>query len=192
MSLRTVADAAQIDPATLSRIENGKTQLTDDLAQKIAKVLHVSAGIFFSDPGLLETAMLRMRKAPLLTEEQLLVWRGPDEFEEAPEQEYLHVSIDHASRYVFALSAGDDANAPEIRPGDILLFDANRPPQFGDFVVAQRRSGKAIIGRCRPDQNAGTAGLFDVVPESRLYAEVGSKQQSLTLRGVLFEQRRRF
>lgn len=192
MSLRALADAADLDPSTLSRVENGKTQLTPEIASKLAAVLHVSTGIFFTEAGVVETAMLRMRKAPLLTKEQLLAWTGPDSFEEAPDQVYLHTPLETATRHVFALRVDNQANEPEIRPGDTLVFDARRNPQFGDFVVAQHASGLIYMGQYRSRTLVTIEGFFDIVPHNRLFPVIPSSAKDLVLRGVLFEQRRTF
>lgn len=191
MSLRSLADAADLDPATLSRVENGKTQLTPEIASKLAAVLHVSTGIFFTEAGTVETAMLRMRKAPLLNGEQLLKWSGPDSFEEGPDQVYLHTPLETASRHVFALKVENEANEPEMRPGDILVFDARREPRFGDFVVAQHTNGVLCMGLFRRISFVNDHS-FDIVPNNRLYPVVPSDGPGILLRGVLFEQRRIF
>ncbi len=191
MSLRALAEAAGLDPATLSRIENGKQNLTEDLAEKLARAMHVSRGMLFADPGILETSMFHTRKAPLLTAPQLLQWSGPDGFEESPEQTYLRTGLEVGSRHMFGYEIADEANAPEIRKGDVLLFDAKRTPRHGEFVLGQNKAGIVTIGRLRLLAHQESSSSFDIVPLDRFFPVVSpSKDHMIVIRGVRAELRR--
>lgn len=192
LSLRALARATGLEVSTLSMIETGKQNLTEEKAKRIADVLHVSVGMLFSEPGLVEMAMLRMRKLPVLTNEQLHAWTGPEDFEEADEQEYLHTAIKVGSRHMFAVRIVDRANEPALCEGDLAIFDAKRVPKAGDVVLAQNKAGQIAIGRFRPDITVDPP-TFDVVPYDRMFPEKRSgKPLLLAVRGVLAERRQFF
>ncbi|HZL29182.1 MAG TPA: helix-turn-helix transcriptional regulator [Acidobacteriaceae bacterium] len=194
LSLRSVAREAGIDSATLSRIENGTQNLTEDLAHKLGKVLYVSPGVLFADADVVEMAILNIRKAPVLTEQQLLAWEGPDNFEEAEDQSYLHTEFDSGSRYMFAIAVRDEANFPEIHFKDKLIFDAQRQPREGETIIAQAPDAGTHIGRFRLSRRrTAEEQTFDVVPYNRIGHEVtAGEQDPLKIRGVLAELRRYF
>lgn len=181
-----------MEPSTLSMIETGKANLTEEKAIRIAKVLNVSVGVLFAAPDVVEMAALRMRKLPILTEGQLLEWSGPEGFEEGDDQGYLYSPVSTGSRYMFAVQIRDQANGPKLEPGDSAIFDAKRIAKPGEIVLAQDKSGATCIGRFRPD-TTGTDPTFDVVPYDRMFPERNGLNPSLlVVRGVLAERRQYF
>ena len=176
LSLRALARATGLEVSTLSMIETGKQNLTEEKAKRIADVLHVSVGMLFSEPGLVEMAMLRMRKLPVLTNEQLHAWTGPEDFEEADEQEYLHTAIKVGSRHMFAVRIVDRANVccaretwrssmqSEFRRLAMLCWPRTKPGklQSADFARISRwihpRSMSFLMIEC--SQKSGRASHY--------------------------------
>ena len=194
LSQRQLARAAEVDVGTLSRLENGKGGYSPESIDRIAKVLSVSKGTLFAEPGVVEAAALGMREVPMLTPAELLRWPALKDEDFAERDRFLHASLTIVSSHAFALVVNDEANLPVFEVGDRLLFDAARTPKLGNFVVAQSPAGVLSIGRFRPAESPSAADpAFDVVPETRLYPVVSSIQTTgLKLRGVLAEQRRAY
>ena len=193
LSLRAVSEATGIERGNLSRLENGKAGYSHDSLERIAKVLHVSVGVLMADHEMVEGAALRMRQVPVLTLDQLADWTGPESLEFEEEQVYLHTELKRTSRFSFALRVFDNANAPQFRPGDELIFDANRQPEDGGFVVVQVDDKEFLVGRFRVLRKASHSDPAEwiVAPADRLYPPVrsGSAAPDLRLRGTLVEWR---
>ena len=191
MSIRDLAKVTGIDLGNLSKLEAGKVGYSREVIDKIAKALDVSAGVLFSDPGVVEAAALHMRQAPLLTTAQLMKWSGPDDLEAEDEQPFLYVSLDRASRYVFALKVEDDRNAPAILPDDELIFDANGNPATGMFVVAMDAEGTLHLGRLRELGKVRQDASFEIIPGDLNHCVSSRERHGLQLRGTLVELRRK-
>ena len=192
LSLRAVAEATGIERGNLSRIESGKAGYSHDSLERIAKVLHVSIGVLMSDHEMVEGAALRMRQVPVLTLAQLAEWTGPESLDFEEDQRFLHTDLQRAGRFSFALAVADGANLPMLQPGHELIFDANRQPAEGSFVVLQIGKDEFLIGRYRttrvPSQD--DPGEYLVAPMNNLYPTVRSgDRQEFRLRGTAVEAR---
>ena len=193
LSQRQLGLAANVDLSTLSRLESGKGGYSAESIDRIAKVLSVSKGVLFAEPGVVEAAALGMREVPVLSDAELLQWPKLREENLAERHRFLHASLKTVSRHSFALVVADEANAPLIQPGDQLLFDADRQPRFGSFVVAQGATEAVYIGRFRAVESEKSDPQFELVPEVRLYPVLSSRtNKTLRLRGVLAEHRRNY
>jgi transcriptional regulator with XRE-family HTH domain len=191
ISLQSLAAAAEIDPANLSRLETGKGGYSDASIRRIADVLQVSLEVLFSPSERVEMATLRVREVPVLTPEMLVAWRGPDDADYARSQRYLYVDMARASRYSFGFAMPDAAAAPVLCPGDELIFDAKKQPEKGRFVIASNQSGTVFVGRLRLLPEVDGKPAFDVVPLDNFFATGSSlADRTLELRGTLVELRR--
>jgi transcriptional regulator with XRE-family HTH domain len=179
-----------MDVGNLSRLESGKMGYSKETIERIAKVLHVSVGVLFAEPGIVEAAALRMRAVPRLTPDQLLVWRTEEEIDLGDEQVFLHAALGAISSHSFALTVRDGANAPLIVPGDVLIFDAAKHPGPGSFVAAQAPDSTVYIGKFRGDAKPSRDLKFEVVPCDHFYPVVAAgNPEGLRLRGTLAERR---
>jgi len=193
LSLEALAEAAQMNFANLSRLENGKGGYSDASIKRIADVLRVSLDVLFAPPEKVEGAALLMREAPVLNAEQLGEWRGPDSFEYPRQQRFLHVEPGRASRFSFGWTVTDEKNAPVLRPGDELVFDPNRQPMEGKYVLAQNGGGQIYLGRLRPLAEAEGKVQFEVIPLDNIDPGASTiNDPSLVLKGTLVELRRSF
>ena len=189
LSLRSLATATEIDPGNLSRLEQGQSGYSKEAIEKIAKVLHVSVGVLFAEPGMVQAAALRMREVPLLPPELLSSWRGHGSVTREEDDANLHTSLTRVSLHSFALRVTDAANLPVLGPGDELIFDPSRQPVFGSVVAAQDEPGKLYIGRLR--WSASSTEDFEVVPYDLFFPVADSRVlQKLIIRGTLVESRR--
>lgn len=192
ISQRSLSKQASVDLSTLSKLESGKGGYSPDGIERIAKVLNVSIGILFAEPGIVEAAALGMREVPILSPEQLHAWNGFGEAVYRDKQEFLHVALSVVSHNAFALVVTDDANTPEFCRGDELIFDAGRQPSEGVYVAAQGTEPSVFIGRLRflPSRKTDSQS-FVVIPTNYGYPLVESTQViGLRLRGVLAQFRK--
>jgi transcriptional regulator with XRE-family HTH domain len=194
LTLQALADAVGMTISNLSRLERGEQDTSRENVEKIAKTLGVSVSVLYSENALVEAAVLRMRKAPLLTAAQLMEWTGPDGEDFPDTHPYLYLDLERASRNVFAYRVQESANEPYLQAGDDLIFDAFKQPRWGDFVIAQDPNGRVILGRLRePQERTETGADFEIVPNDRLHPIVTAERvPGLRLRGTLVEIHRYF
>lgn len=190
LSQRALAKAANVDFGSMSRIETGVQGVGKETIERIAAALHVSLGVLYSEPEVVEAAALRMRRVRILTLKQVANWPGNLD-EEGADDRALYVDLGRVSAQCFALRIEDDANAPVLQTGDEAIFDADRIPKFGNIVVAQDLKGTVYIGRFRYNRQDSEHALFDVIPYDPLYpAGLDTRQNRLIYRGTLTEIRR--
>ena len=84
------------------------------------------------------------------------------------------------------LQMPDDSMAPEIAPGDHLLFDPTEAPRAGDIVLVLIASGDYLVRRFRPK----TAYVFEATAANEDYQAVSSTSDEAKVCAVLVEHRR--
>lgn len=180
-----------MDIGNLSKLENGKSGYGQASIERIAKMLHVSVGVLFAESDVVEAAALDQRPVPILSPEQLAMWRGPDGTDFETEPDYVHIEMDRVSRYVFGLRVGDDANVPELMPADVLIFDAKKQPRRGIIVAGQDEAGVLYLGRFRQIAPDGNTPMFEIIFRDPVYGMASSiTAKGLAIRGTLVEIRR--
>ena len=193
LSLKALATAADIDQGNLSKLERGEAGYSREALERIARVLHVSVGVLFSETSAVEAAALRMREVPVLTPKELLLWKGSGSLALSEEHRTLHADLENISRHSFAVRISEPDNSPWFEVGDELLFDAGRHPKANDIVLAQETSGRLVIGRFRPvTVEAGHEPRFDIIPLGLRVPVARGAGIKLHLRGTLTESRRYF
>lgn len=66
---------------------------------------------------------------------------------------------------VSALEVMSSAMAPEIERGDMVYFDASRPPRPGELCIARSPSGEVMVRRYREVDAEGTYTLVAASPD---------------------------
>jgi len=66
-----------------------------------------------------------------------------EEIAAAQQKGKLHSSIRRHAEGCFAVEVADNANAPELRPRDIVVIDPRAEPATGDFVYIEVRHTKS-------------------------------------------------
>lgn len=191
ISLEALAEASGVNSANLSRLETGKGGYSPEGIQRIARALSVSTEVLFSDPEKVEGAALLMREAPVLTPEQLVEWHGADTVNLSKGQASLWGDLRYFSRHVFGWKVMDGANIPYLLPGDELVFDGNKQPQLGDFVIAHDREGSVYLGRFKRLPDVDGNPMFEVLPYDNIFPGASSiTTVGLELKGTLVQFRR--
>lgn len=98
-----------------------------------------------------------------------------------------HIPADAVSSRAKALVIADDANSPELVPGDRIVLDPDETPRAGDIVLVSTASGEKMLRRYRPRAGA----VFEAVPGNGNYATLRSDEDGLTVVAVMVEFTRR-
>jgi transcriptional regulator with XRE-family HTH domain len=190
LNITQFAKLAETDVAQLSRIETGKGGYSAQGLERIAKALNVSVGTLFADGMTIDAAAIGVRRVPVLSDEQIARWSGPDNADwDLDTQEFVYMGL-NISRYVFATRILSEANAPQLMPEDVILFDPTCHPGPRDIVIGKRGDGTVTIGRFRLHETASENPMFEVVPVDAFYPPISSIYTDLRLLGVMIEQRR--
>ena len=80
----------------------------------------------------------------------------------------------------------DDSMAPEIQPGDHVLFDPTEAPRAGDVVLVKLPGGEHFVRTFRPR----TAYIFAAAPVNAAYQALDSQTDGAIVVGVMVEHRR--
>ena len=100
-----------------------------------------------------------------------------DQFNKAAKNEFL-----------FAMRMEDTSMQPELNTGDLVVVDADRAPNPGDFVVAYLTSKKQTILRKYGETNDC---LFQLLPSNDLWGTINVKTlDDVLICGVVVEFRR--
>jgi SOS-response transcriptional repressor LexA len=125
--------------ATISRLETGEMQLTQQWAERIAKALDVHLAEIFGD-----IVPARTTGLPVLGEVAAGVWREA-ELTDAPKDSPLPIGSDPAYPNVrqFALRVAGESMNRIVQDGAYIVCvswaDLGRPPRESDLVVVERR-----------------------------------------------------
>ena len=152
MTLEQMVDKVGSDTGNLSRFENGRQGISDELLARIAKALgtkvseiHAAAedrAVYNADPaGKLRT----FRDVPVVGTAQL----GDNGF-----WEELEFPVGHGDGYItypakdpqtYALRVRGDSMRPRIKSGEFIVAEPHTPPQPGDDVVVKTKSGRSMV-----------------------------------------------
>lgn len=97
----------------------------------------------------------------------------------------------------FAMKILGDSMSPDFLPGDYIIFSSKRKPKAGDYVAAVLEKPKAAPeGTFRryvvTSIDADGDDVFELHPINPVYPKLFSKQNKLTIVGVLIEHRRMY
>lgn len=98
-----------------------------------------------------------------------------------------HIPADTTSSRAKALIIGDDANSPDLLPGDRVVLDPAEAPRAGDIVLVETKAGEKMLRRYRPR----TGAVFEAVPGNENYATLRSDEDGLAVVAVMVEYTRK-
>lgn len=204
LSQEELAKAANVSQSTVAGIETGK-YTNSKHAVALAQVLGVSPGWLITGIGDLsaapseasfEMAWLvknQLRKIPLCEFDPLSTNGAGTGFDGAVIG-FVYADASTTGHGSFAIEAQDDAMAPEVRKGDLLIFNKFEwsLPAPGGYVLARIDEGIVVLRRYR-DRGVSADGKaqFELAPNNDDHASYQSLATWITFIGWLAEIRRK-
>lgn len=94
----------------------------------------------------------------------------------------------HVSKNAFGLRVIDDSMSPRIKKGDVVIIETDIQPRPGDVVLAALENGKLILRNYKELPKKA----FCLYPNRPDFATVSSLDETLSIKGVVVEQRTYF
>jgi SOS-response transcriptional repressor LexA len=181
-----LGEHADLSQSFLSKVESGKTGLSDNARMRIAGALAIAPEHLFSMGGNVTAAAMRQVTIPLLDYVQAGRWMAVRETLSDDEiRETITVNFE-CPPSSFGLKVRGDSMEPEFHEGDTVIVDPTRQPSPGRFVIATDEGGEATFKQYR-DAGINDDGrhVFALVPLNDHYATMRSDRQKLAIVGVV-------
>ena len=189
LTQRQLTEATGVDQATIARIEKGEMPLVSRHLAPLAQAL----GLDIINPLGENDEPVVLRGAIVPAWPQSIAARcAPTSGEEmeacGPVQHIM--SIKRHSKKTFAVIVEDDANAPKLCTGNVLIVDPEETPKAGSLVVAAvGEDPRAFIARFAqrlPDSDGNP--VFELIPENKLFPMIRSDQREVVILGCGVEK----
>ena len=132
---------------------------------------------------------LGVRQVPLLNNAEALGWSSASRPYDVKPEGWLYEDLS-MPECAFALRVPDDAMAPLLQLGDLLVLDPTATPAPGSVVAAATE--RAVVLRQYRQHSLGVfPATFELTPLNGLHASVSSDQGDVRVIGVAVGYRRR-
>lgn len=181
------------DAGNISRIENGKQSVPLEKIELYAKALNCSVTDLFTDKTKKDESTLPdgFSKIPCIDEKQAEVWSIiKNQLNHQEITDWIVTSSEYSSS-VFAFIVNNERMYPEIKIGDVLIFDSELQPDAGDVVLSLVGNlNEIILSRFQKrgiDQNGQR---FELQPANENFETIQSWLYQVEIIGVMVEHRR--
>jgi SOS-response transcriptional repressor LexA len=188
----TAANLARLcglDPSFISKLEAGRTNVSQENLVKITGHLGISLDVLYGRKELVDV-LADYRTIPLLDAVQAGQWRTVDA---STRDEWIKEVISVNMEYppsTFATRIAGDSMEPRMKAGDVVVVDVTMQPRPGDIVVATNEDGEATIKQYRSlGKNERGLDVFELLPANPLYAPIRSDRENIAIVGVVREHR---
>lgn len=194
LTLEDMVDRVGSDTGNLSRIENNKQGVTEEMLKKIAHALGCSVSDLYAGiegSANVVPAPLGTRKIPLISYVQAgHMTEAVDSYTMGGASEWMLTDLE-LSQNAFALRIKGTSMMPEFREGDAVIIDPSVAPMPGDYVVAKNGENEATFKKYRP-RGLNDAGqqVFELVPLNDDYPSIRSDLTHVDIIGTMVEHRR--
>ncbi len=135
MSLRVVAEKADVTPGHIAYIEKDERKPTLGIAMNILIALNVDMDEFLHETGY-SLPKAEPPRVPLVSWETANKWHEiQDVFETTTSNEWIECDLEGMD--FFALMVKDDSMEPEFHEGDIVIIDPNLKTKPDDYIIAK-------------------------------------------------------
>lgn len=120
----------------------------------------------------LELIGLSNKKVPILSYTQTTSYMDIEN------KDVLFTGIDQelaavTGAHIFAIVIKGESMFPDIKPGDIVIFDPDIKPLPGEVVLIKLEKEKTpILGKYRPLEKNGTDSAFEIIPGNEFWPKV--------------------
>ena len=181
------------DAGNISRIENGKQSVPLEKIELYAKALNCSVTDLFTDKTKKDEPTLPegFSKIPCIDEKQAEVWNIiKNQLSHQGITDWVVTSSEYSGS-VFAFVVNNERMFPEMKIGDVLIFDSELQPDAGDVVLSLVEDLNEItLSRFQKrgiDQNGQR---FELQPANENFETIQSWAYQVKIIGVMVEHRR--
>jgi transcriptional regulator with XRE-family HTH domain len=151
LSMQQMADRVGTDASTISKLEKGKTKLTEQWLTRLAKGLAVDVAAIISEPAPDESDPLRDMPSHLTSRKLIPVMgtaagshlQGAIQFSEGTAVNYIDAPpmLENAIG-LYGLYVEGESMWPMFKHGSPIIVTPHKPPRIGDAVIIQERTPK--------------------------------------------------
>lgn len=195
MTQEELALEVNSDAGNLSRIENGKQNITLDKVTEYAKALKCSPSDLLIGKNEQANLPQGFIKIPLLQTNQVKDWNKI-------KNHLVHISIsewivceqeDMNETEVFAYKITDNRMLPEIKVGDLIILNSKIKPVAGDIVIASsEKNARNVVVSKYQQRGFSEDGkeLFNLCPVNNDYDVISSWVEKIEIIGIMIEHRK--
>lgn len=188
LTQKQLAQQVKVSHVAISQWEKEETLPRGENLLRLAEALGCAPSFLIDGDGPVfsESAYAGLHQIPLLAQQDVAQWLT----DAASVRHELLMHNDMAlSQQSFAFRVVEQAMAPEILRGDVVIIDPSLTPQPGDCVLAlQQKVTLLRTWRQRNSENGVTQ--FELAPANINFPELHSSRDNLKLIGTLVELRR--
>lgn len=188
LTQKQLAQQVKVSHVAISQWEKEETLPRGENLLRLAEALGCAPSFLIDGDGPVfsESAYAGLHQIPLLAQHDIAQWLT----DAASVRHELLMHNDMAlSQQSFAFRVVEQAMAPEILRGDVVIIDPSLTPQPGDCVLAlQQKVALLRTWRQRSSENGVTQ--FELAPANINFPELHSSRDNLKLIGTLVELRR--
>ena len=136
LSINLLAKRSGLSEKYIRLLERGERKPKVETLEKLARGLGVPFEEVAKAAGV---SLLKARKVPIIS------WASAGDWEKAVEYPEDWVEVLSTSPRLFALRVEGDSMEPEFTEGDIIIVDADRDWDSGDFVLVRNENNEVIF-----------------------------------------------
>ncbi|WP_288655320.1 MULTISPECIES: helix-turn-helix domain-containing protein [Pantoea] len=183
-----------VSHVAISQWEKNETLPRGEHLLRLAELLQCPAAWLFDgegEPFAVVSSHSSVRAVPLLTLQQVTGWLDETRLQLQREADRFLYCDSAVSDSAVAVQLDDRSMQPAFLPGDLLIFEPQRPAAPGEVVLALY-AGQALVRTLRVRSPSQNEEHFLLRPVNEDYPVLSTDKHEVQIIGVLAEMRRHY